>query len=162
MEHHGRVSPVASLRECCACDIKATDDLRWTRVFFALWNDTSLGYKTYEHFANTDRPPARNKCRPGGVRKEGTMAVRPRYKLKLVRGALYVDRLHVQAVIDHDLGEIRVSDEVDVATRLELAAKAMRLASRHRGGVGILSRVYGAGGAGARGHCEPRRSRHRT
>jgi hypothetical protein len=90
------------------------------------------------------------------------MAVRSRYKLKLVRGALYVDRLHVQAVIDHDAGEVRVSDQVDVATRLELAAKAMRLAAMHRGRSGAVSRVYGGGAVGVPGHSVPRQSARRT
>jgi hypothetical protein len=88
------------------------------------------------------------------------MSARSRYKLKLVRGSLYVNRLHVQAVIDHDLGEVRVSDQVDVATRLELAALAMRLASKHRKAAGPLSRVYRPGGVGAE-HSAPRQSPHR-
>jgi hypothetical protein len=78
------------------------------------------------------------------------MAVRPRYKLKLVRGALYVDRLHVQAVIDHDAGEVRVSDQVDVAARLELAGKLMRLARRQAGRMGPFTRVYRHGVGGER------------
>jgi hypothetical protein len=78
------------------------------------------------------------------------MAVRTRrYKLKLVHGSLYVGRLHVQGLIDHDSREVRVSDEVEVAERLELAAKLMRLARRQAGGTGMLNRVYphGLGGA---------------
>jgi hypothetical protein len=78
------------------------------------------------------------------------MAVRSRYKLKLVRGALYVNRLHVQAVIDHDAGEVRVSDQVDVATRLELAAKLMRLARRQAARMGAFTRVYPHGVGGGR------------
>jgi hypothetical protein len=80
------------------------------------------------------------------------MAVRPSYKLKLVRGALYVDRLHVQAVIDHDAREIRVSDQVEVTERLELAGKLKRLAQRQAAREGPFTRVYrhGVSGGGAR------------
>jgi hypothetical protein len=85
--------------------------------------------------------------------KEGTMAVRSRYKLKLVRGALYVDRLHVQGVIDHDAREIRVSDEVEVTERLELAAKLKRLAQRQASRMGPFTRVYRHGAFGGRGRA---------
>jgi hypothetical protein len=61
------------------------------------------------------------------------MAVRSRYKLKLVHGAIYVNRLHVKSIIDHDAGEVRVSDQVPVLERLDLAAALMRQAARECG-----------------------------
>lgn len=67
---------------------------------------------------------------------------RRRYKLKLVEGALYVNRLHVKAVIDHDAGEVRLSNEVPVVERLDLAAKLMRLAASQAGRGEPFTHVY--------------------
>lgn len=86
-----------------------------------------------------------------------------RYSLKLVEGALYVNRLHVKAVIDHDAGEVRVSNQVPVVERLELAAKLMRLAARQLNR-GPFTRVYRRRhpGDGAAAECGTRRPPHRN
>lgn len=92
------------------------------------------------------------------------MSARPRYKLKLVQGALYVNRLHVKAVIDHDAGEVRVSDQVPVLERLDLAAALMRQAERECGLTGPLTRVHRPAGAsaGVPGHSSRLPRPHRS